>query len=211
MRKKNLSAARKIHKRSGALRTEALEIFRRHATLKELPAGQELFRQGDKLREVCLVETGLVRMTRTEINGDQRPIEFRAAGRILGAAAVFSDRPALMTATALTRCQVFRLAAESFRELVRNQPVLAEYLLETLSRMFYEQVTHRSQMKSLPARARVASLLLQYLPKAAQNKATDLRLTLPASHQDLAGFLLMTPEHFSRMLREMEQEEVCSI
>ncbi|HWQ34881.1 MAG TPA: cyclic nucleotide-binding domain-containing protein, partial [Blastocatellia bacterium] len=71
-------------------------------------------------------------MTRTEINGDERPIEFRAPGRILGAAAVFSGNPALMTATALSRCEVYYLPVASFRRLAVSNPALAEYLLGTL-------------------------------------------------------------------------------
>jgi CRP-like cAMP-binding protein len=187
---------------------EALAIFRQHSSLQIIPAGQELFRQGDELREVLLIETGLVKMSRTEINGDERPIQFRSSGGILGTAAVFSGKPALMTATALNRCEVSRLSAESFRGLVRNNPALTEYLLETLSLMFYEQAVHRSQMKSLPARARVALLLLQFLPDPEQARNGDIRLELPASHHDLAGFLLMSPEHFSRMLRELEDEGI---
>ena len=207
-KKKDLAADNEFIQKLKALSAESLEAFRRHATRIKLAAGQNLFRQGDELREVYLIETGFIRMTRAEINGEERPIEFRAPGRILGAAAVFSGRPALMTAAALTRCTVSRLSAESFRSLVRNNPALAEYLLETLSRMFYDQVIYRSQLKSFPARVRLASLLLQFLPAAQPPAATDLRLELPASHHDLAGFLLITPEHFSRLLREMEDEGI---
>ena len=112
-----------------------MEIFRQHSSLQIIPAGQDFFRQGDELREVCLIETGLVKMSRAEMNGTARLVQIRASGKILGAAAALSGNPALMTATALIRCQVSRLSAESFRGLVKNNPALTESLLETLRRL----------------------------------------------------------------------------
>lgn len=189
-------------------RNAALTVFRQIAAAQHCPAGQELFRQGEPLRAVYLIEAGLVRMTRLEHDGDERPIEFRMPGLILGAASVLSGNPALLTAVTATECELIMLPVATFRRLVKSEAVLSHYLLAMLSQQYYEQVIREAQMKNQSARARVASLLLQCLPEAKQNETTDIRLALPASHQDLAGFLLMSPEHFSRMLREMEDEGI---
>lgn len=188
--------------------SDPLNVIRTHALLKDFPPSFELFRQGEDIREVFLIETGLVKMTRTERNGDERPMDFRSQGKILGAASVYCGSPALMTAITLTPCKLYCLSAKSFCQLVETDILLSQYLLKLFSQQFYDQVIRYSQAKSLSACARVASLLLQCIPESEKEKIQNIRLALPASHQDLAGFVMLTPSHFSRKLSELEEARI---
>ena len=188
-----------------AKESDPLHVIRTHALLKDFPAGIELFRQGEDIREVFLIETGLVKMTRIERNGDERPMDFRSQGKLLGAASVCCAAPALMTAITLTPCKLYCLSAKTFCQLIETNVLLSGYLLKLFSQQFYDQVIRHSQAKSLSAHARVALLLLHCIPESEEEKTKNIRLVLPAPHQDLAGFVMLTPSHFSRKLSELEE------
>lgn len=183
---------------------KALEVIRRSASSQIFPGDINLFRQGETLREIYLIEEGTVKMMRTEQDGKEITMEFRAAGRLLGAISVITGRPALMTAVTQERCRLACLPARTFLRLIRSEEWLASRLLEVVCEVYYEQVIRQAQNKLLPARARTAALLLQLIPERGQGRKTDLCLRLPTRHRDLAGFLMMTPSHFSRMLNELE-------
>jgi CRP-like cAMP-binding protein len=51
--------------------TNILAIIRQHSLQQTLPAHTFLFQQGDLLREVYLLEKGLVKMTRGEQNAQE--------------------------------------------------------------------------------------------------------------------------------------------
>ena len=187
---------------------KALEVIRRSASSQIFPSDITLFRQGEILREIYLIEEGTIKMMRTEQNGREVTMEFRAAGRLLGATSVIIGRPALMTAVTQERCRLACLSVSTFLHLIRSEERLAPWLLEVVCEMYYEQMVRQAQNKLLPARARTAALLLQLVPDFGQSRKTDVRLRLPARHRNLAEFLMMTPSHFSRMLNELEVEGI---
>lgn len=114
-----------------------------------------------------------------------------------------------MTATTLTRCELYRMPAEAFLRLVETSAELSLYLAQMLGQQYYDLVYRYAQIKT-PARSRVAALLLQCVPESGRSKDTDIRLELPASRHDLTGLAMITPEHFSRMLHELKSDGVIS-
>ena len=82
----------------------ALEVIRSSGMLHTFPPNIELFRQGQLIQGVFLLEQGKVKMTRTEYCGNDMITEINEPGQLLGATSVLSQSPAVATATTLTTC-----------------------------------------------------------------------------------------------------------
>ncbi len=141
-----------------------LTILRPHSSQQSLPAHTFLFHQGDPIRDVYLLEKGLVKMMRGERNGQEVTVDLRSAGSILGAASTLANEPAPMTAMTITSSQVHRLSANEFLRLAKSDEAFLHHCLEFISRQRNEQVNQRGQQSLLMARPRLAMLLLHICP-----------------------------------------------
>jgi CRP-like cAMP-binding protein len=184
-----------------------LAIIQQHSLQQAFPANTFLFQQGDRLRDVYLLKKGLVKMTRGEQNGQEVTVDLRFAGSLLGAVTAFANEPATMTAFTVTSCEVYRLSVKEFLALATSDVSFLHDLAEQASRQRNEQVIRQGQ-QLLPARARLAMLLLRFAKEFGRERKGQLYLALPLAKQEIAGMLGVTPVHLSRMLREMKSEGV---
>ncbi len=182
-----------------------LDILRQHSSQQSLPAHTFLFHQGDPLRDIYLLEKGLVKMMRGERNGQEVTLELRSAGNILGAASALANQPAPMTAMTITPSQVHRLSVKEFLRLARSDETFLHNLLESVSRQRNEQVSLRSQQSLLDARPRLAMLLLQFAQEFGIERKGQQSIALPIAKQEIAGMLGITPQRLSTILKEMKQ------
>ncbi|MCI0389265.1 MAG: Crp/Fnr family transcriptional regulator [Acidobacteria bacterium] len=187
---------------------EILSLFRQRGRLIDCPPGIELFRQGHAIHDVCLLERGLIKLTHANKDGNEFVIDLRLPGRMLGAATVISRNLALVTGMTLTDCRIHSLSAEAFLNVVETDIEFSQHVLRVISQQFYEQVVNLAELGSIPARSRLARILLKFIPEPAYKLGEEIRLQLPVSKADLAGLLAIAPSYFSRLLGKLEEKGV---
>jgi CRP/FNR family transcriptional regulator len=195
-------------------RVAATEAWKEATHLLEsvvYPKGFELFRQDCPAQVVYFSENGLVKLMRLEENGRELILSLKFSGSLLGAAAAIHNKPHPFSAVTVTRCKLARLSARKFLELVAADTKLASCLHEILSAELFDQTARLSQIACLPARCRLEQLLWQLTADRNIDENThDLKFQLPLRHWEVAQLLAITPPYLSRLLAEMEQEEVIS-
>jgi len=177
------------------------------------PPAVELFSQGAYPANVYLVQTGIVKFTRSEANGQEILLDLRFAGSLVGSAAAISEKPHPFAAVTVTHCTLSRWSARSFVSLLDNDTGLAARVREILSDDILDHVARISQLTCLPARQRLEYLLRQFCE---QLGSEDLyrqpdrtsRLQLPLKQWEVAQFLAITPAYLCRLLAELESEEI---
>lgn len=192
------------------LNTDFLEIIRQHSYRQSFPANLPLFQQGDPIRDVYLLEKGIVKMTRGESNGQELILDLRMSGSLLGAVSALANDPAPMAAITLTPCDMYRLSSKDFLQLVDNDAKLEHDLIEFISRQRNEQIIRQAEQALLPARARLKSLLIQFEKEFGISRNGRLQLALPITKQNIAGVLAITPQRLSIIFSEMKSEGLIS-
>jgi CRP-like cAMP-binding protein len=82
-------------------------------------------------------------------------------------------------------------------------------LLKLYSQEVFDQLVSLTQASALSARQRLERLLLELIQPLEDNvQSVDIRVPLPFSHRDLAGLVAITPEHLSRLLRQLTEEGI---
>jgi CRP/FNR family transcriptional regulator len=173
------------------------------------PSGFELFRQDTPAHAVYFSNSGLVKLMRSEDNGRELILSLKFSGSLLGAAAVINREPYPFSAVAVTKCRLARLRAGDFLELVSSDQQLAACLNEELSAEILAQTARLSQIACLSARQRLENLLWQLAcDESLKSNRSEIRFQLPLRHWEAAQLLAITPTYLSKLLTELEYEEI---
>jgi len=177
------------------------------------PAAVELFSQGAYPAEVYLVQTGIVKFTRCEANGQEILLDLRFPGSLMGSAAAIRQKPHPFAAVTVTRCTLARWSARDFVSLLDTDTSLAARVREILSDDILDHVARISQLTCLPARQRLEQLLWQFCDRLEPDKSrrqseSTSKLQLPLKHYEIAHLLSITPTYLCRLLNALQAERV---
>ena len=177
------------------------------------PPAVELFKQGAYPADVYFVQTGIVKFTRGEANGQEILLDLRFPGSLVGSAAAISEKPHPFAAVTVTQCTLSRWSARSFVSLLDTDTSLAARVREILSDDILDHVARISQLTCLPARERLEHLLRQFCEQLGSENLyrhpdRSARLQLPLKQWEVAQFLAITPAYLCRLLAELESEEI---
>lgn len=173
------------------------------ARLRALERGELVLRAGDPC-EAFFVNLGQpVKLFVLAPNGHEKVIELIGPGQSFAEALMFLGRPSPVNAQALGDTQLLVLPREAVLEAMQADPRLALRMLAGLSRRLHGLVADVQAYALQSGVQRVIGYLLRDVDGAGEDGAGVVEL--PVSKATLASRLSLTPEYFSRVLRELEE------
>ena len=168
----------------------------------------EIFRQDSAASAVYFIEKGSVKMTWMDEEGNEVIAGLRHKHWIVGAPAVLLEKPYSFTVTTLTECHLRCISAQDFLYLVRTNMEFAQRLIRLLSEAIFNHGKSLVMMGCTSAKERLKALLCRFIPDMDLQTALEERLKvhMPLKNKELAQILAVTPEHLSRLLKDLEQE-----
>jgi len=171
------------------------------ARVKEFKRGEVLFLEGDSVRQVLLLTSGSVKMTKVGLSGNEVLLRFSVPGAVLGAAGLFSTGKHCSTAQAFRLCRALVWDAPAFTTLMERFPVhqnmariLSQELLD-LEERFREVATER-------VGPRVARQVIRLMEQIGQ--PVDGAVEIGLSREDVAQMTGTTLFTVSRLLSAWE-------
>jgi CRP/FNR family transcriptional regulator, cyclic AMP receptor protein len=104
-----------------------IELFRHQIDFQELPAGQVLFREGDRATFMYVLISGTV-----EIIVHNKVVETAGPGAIVGEMAIIDHSARSATVIAKTDSKLFPIERERFNFLVQKKPEFALHVMRVL-------------------------------------------------------------------------------
>lgn len=191
--------------------------------LRNFARGESIFRVGMPCEEFHVTVTGQVKLFAVSPGGHEKVIELVGPGVSFAEALMFTDKPYIINAEALTETLLLSVGKAAVVAEVERDPRIALRMLAGISRRLHGLV-HDVQAYALSSgMERVVSYLLNELPEESDDAAAlaaaggrcamkgERRVSLPVSKATLASRLSMTPEYFSRVLRELETKGLIRI
>jgi CRP-like cAMP-binding protein len=164
-------------------------------------------RQAEIATDVWIIDEGIVKLVYSGEDGRELTIGVRQKGWILGSASVILQKPSPVAAFTVTPCYLQRLDAATFLEMLSGNSTLSSWLVKVYSQELFDQLVSVTQASALSAKLRLEGFLAQLVQPLEDNvQGLDVRIALPFSHRDLAGLIGITPEHLSRLLRQLTAE-----
>jgi CRP-like cAMP-binding protein len=195
-------------RRKGAFPCCELDWLNRVAPARPYASKQRLLDQGDEAECAFLIEEGFIKLTRIE-DDRQAILGLEGPGAVVGGSCVILHRPHTATAETVSPCRLRRLPGNELRLAARVNPSLAWRLLNLACDESRRLVENLGSIVCLSVRSRVERLLYQTIEKDLRAGArTPLRLSLPLRHWEIAQMLAVTPEHLSRVFRELVEDGI---
>ena len=176
------------------------------------PVGTVLVRQGCEPSDIFFIEEGLAKLVRIDGNGREQILGLRGPGWILGAAFVLVGRSHPASVVAVTACTLRRLSREVFLEMMAEQPSLSWHVHRMHSREVLSQFHHMADLGVKTARQRLERVLRRLV--AVTNPGDndkEVRLLSPLKRWELASLIAVTPEHLSRLLKQLRNDGVIRV
>jgi CRP-like cAMP-binding protein len=170
--------------------------------------GEMVFHVGDPCEAFHVVVTGQVKLYAISPSGHEKVVDIVGRGLSFAEAMMFLGRPCMVNAQALSDSLLLAVRRQAVLDELEQDSRLALCMLAGLSRRLHGLV-HDVQAYALQNGVqRVIGYLLRDHADAAAPGSTggeSLTVSLPVSKATLASRLSLTPEYFSRVLRELEE------
>lgn len=189
----------------GAAQLDELDAGSR---LLELPAQASLYRAGDPLREVFMLCDGSVVRYRLVAGDTRKIIELVQSPQVLALGEVFGAQHYASACETVSSSIVIALDARVLRKMVWQDSALSASLIEALAQrqcaIEFDVTGHHSGLTG-------TQRILDYLIELAGGElplAGETTVELKAKKKILASRIGITPEAFSRSLRELADKGV---
>lgn len=184
----------------------------RNATLQSYPPGIPLLQQGMPLRDIHVLQSGLVKLVHTAATGNQLILGLCSSGDWLGLGAAAMEEPVSYSAITVNNSEVFRLSLPAYFDWLNADREFARQQHELLSQAMHWQMQHAIDLICASARQRLEQALWwlaqSHTVKRQRIGARSIWLQLPLQQQELASWVAVTPSHLSRLFKEMEDAKL---
>lgn len=188
-------------------------IAREGCSLERLERGAMLFSAGDACDAFHVVVTGHLKVYSVAISGAEKVLELVGPGQTLGEMLIFNERCHRLNAQVLVPSLLVRVPRTAVTELVLQHPAFALRLLAGASQRIQSLQQDVESYCLDSGLRRVVSYLLdrQGATAPGTTAAKPLTVSLPVSKAAIAARLSLTPEYFSRVLRELEEARLIAV
>ena len=181
--------------------------------VESLERGAMLFRAGDVCEAFYLVVSGHLKLFTLSDSGAEKVFEIAGPGQAVAELCVFNQDRRSASAQALTPAMLVRVPKTAVTELVLQYPTFALQLLAGASQRLEGLMRDVESYCLHSGLRRVVGYLLEQQEARGRPGRADAPLTvsLPVSKSAIAARLSLTPEYFSRVLRELEDADLISV
>lgn len=188
-----------------------LERLAQSCQLRRVERGEMVFRVGDPCESFQVVVVGQVKLFVLSPDGHEKVIELVGPGNSFAEALMFLGKPCLVNAQALADSVLLVVQRQAVVDELQNDPRFAMRMLAGLSRRLHGLV-HDVQAYSLQSGLqRVIGYLLRDQATEDHGTGETITVSLPVSKATVASRLSLTPEYFSRVLRELEEARLIEV
>ena len=172
--------------------------------LRRMSRGDTVFRVGEPCEEFHVTVTGQVKLFAISPAGQEKVIELVGPGNSFAEALMFTGKPYIVNAQALTDTLLLTVKKEAVVGEIERDPRFAMRMLAGISRRLHGLVHDVEAYALHSGMQRVIGYLLR--DQVVEDCATGevVTVSLPVSKATIASRLSLTPEYFSRVLHELE-------
>ena len=169
-----------------------------------------IYSQGEKFTSLYVVRSGCVKKYQIDESGNEQVVGFSLPGELLGIDAIGSGNY-MSSAEALDTTSFCQLKYTKFEELCEKIPGLIKHILKMAGQeLVAEHDIHKAiSQKSIDERVAVFFTSLSTRLKILGYSGSEFNLSM--SRHDIANFLGMQPETFSRSLKKLITDNLIDV
>ena len=180
-----------------------------NAKSRSLAEREVLFEAGDVADGCYRLEQGLLKVSITSPQGDERILTILGPGSIVGELAIIDGLPRSATVVAIRGCKLSFISREAFGSCLREHPEIYSDLVSTLVSRLREADHAMAAASFLTVKARVARALLELAEHLGRETESGRTVILHKIRQsDIAAMAGVARENVSRTLTELKRRNL---
>lgn len=177
--------------------------LRARAVKRHFRRGGTLVHQGEEPGRVLVIENGRAKVTALTEDGRELVIAFAGPGDLLGELSALSGAPRAATVRSLEPLDALAVARGEFEAFLDANPRVALVILRGVIARLREADQRQVEFAAYRTVTRVARRLLELAEHHGEDTGAGVRITLPISQEELAGWAGGSREAVSKALREL--------
>ncbi len=181
------------------------QLFQRFG--KEFPAGAVLFREGEGGREMFVVQSGRVTVSK-RVGPVEKILASLGPGEFLGEMAILNNRPRSATATCAEASKLLVIDAKTFEAMIRGNAEIAIRMIKKLADRLQEANDQIENLLLDDGPARVVHFLAGAAEKGAR---TPAGWKIEMAPKELAARVGVRPEQADEVLSKLLKARILSV
>ncbi len=171
--------------------------------------GNIIYHEDNRINGYYCVNSGIVKMYKTGIDGKEQIIRFAKKGDIIGYRSVLSKELACTTAKVIEDAMLCFIPADSLFDLVKNNSGFAMNLMQLTCKELGEANNYITDIAQKTVRERLAEVLL--LLKDRFDLDEDQVLKISLTREELANLVGTATESVIRLLSEFKGDQLIEL
>jgi CRP-like cAMP-binding protein len=173
----------------------------RNGRRRRLPAGTPLFLEGTRSDTVILVISGRVKVFSTAEDGTEVVLGVRGPSALLGELGVIDEQPRSASVRSMEPGEVLVVSSREFITFLHDHPRTMWLLLRILADRLHDADRKRFEFGVYDTLSRVAHRLVELAERFGEPTESGIRITLPFTQDELAGWVGASREAVAKALR----------
>ena len=174
---------------------------------RDFPRGTVLFTEGDAGREMFVVRSGMVGISKN-VQGVEKFLSTLGPGEFFGEMSVLNGRPRTATATVLEDAQLLILDPKTFEAMLRGNGEIALRMIKKLADRLAEADVQIENLLLRDPKSRVVHYLLHAIEARGKPEADGTRVPLQIA--DLPATLGLKPEQVKQSMQDLTRAKVAT-
>ena len=171
--------------------------------------GNIIYHEGNRINGYYCVNSGIVKMYKTGIDGKEQIIRFAKKGDIIGYRSVLSKELACTTAKVIEDAMLCFITADSLFDLVKNNSGFAMNLMQLTCKELGEANNYITDIAQKTVRERLAEVLLLLKDRFDLDEDNILKISL--TREELANLVGTATESVIRLLSEFKGDQLIEL
>ena len=187
------------------------EIIRNCKKVKSFTFNKDdiLFSEGDEPLGIYCIESGSVKLSKKDSNGQERLIYLATCGEILGLHPVVNTHPFVSTAAAISDTQTIFIPSGDFMQLIQSNNTYKLLVMKNLCSRIGSMEEHIAGVSEKMSEERLADTLLMLIDKYGLNSSNILNVHLTLD--ELASFTCTSKSYMKKIVSDFSSKGLVSI
>ena len=188
------------------LHDDALLQLAQRCVMRAVGAGNVLFTTGEECRGLYMIESGRVRIYRTDPAGREQVLHIEGPGRTVAELPLFDGGAYPASAVTIEDSTLVFLPRQAFEYSYRTQPDVAQAVVRALGRRLRHLVHLTETLAFRDVAARLAMLLVGYAERSGTRTAAGVEIELDRTQEELAHEIGTARESVSRAMKQLRRK-----
>lgn len=190
------------------LEEATLEQLAQRCITRDVPRGHVLFTTGEESRGLYIIQTGRVRIYRTDPEGREQVLHIEGPGRTVAELPIFDGGPYPASAVTIEDSRLVLLPRAAFEHLYRTHPDIAHAVIRALGRRLRHLVHLTETLAFRDVAARLAMLLVGYAERAGEATDDGIEIVLDRTQEEIAHEIGTARESVSRAMKQLRRKRL---